>query len=124
MSASITPAIIGLIGVFVGALISTGANYLLAVRKEKADRTKEGGDRDASLRTAARLIMNEFIGGRAAANLAIRKRKWVGEAIQFPVDGWRSGRAIIARELPYDKWSAVETAALAVEHLQSFGIFL
>jgi hypothetical protein len=40
--ATITPAIIGLVGVLVGAIITTGANYLLAVRQETADAASLG----------------------------------------------------------------------------------
>ena len=120
MLVTLTPAIIGLVGVLVGALISTGANYWLAVRKENTEAAKEKYDRDAALKTAARLIANEFFGARAAANIAVDKRRWPEEMVKFPLDGWRSGRAIIARELPYADWSAVETAALAVEHFDSF----
>ena len=66
--ATITPAIIGLVGVLVGATITTGANYLLAVRQERADAAKEKSEREVALKTAARLITHEFVWAQAAAS--------------------------------------------------------
>ena len=94
----------------------------LAVRKERAEAAKEKTDREAALRTAARLIANEFLRARTVANIAIEHRQWVADA-KLPLDGWRSGRTIIARELPYHDWRAVETAALVVEHFELFHSF-
>jgi hypothetical protein len=120
LSPPLTPAIIGLIGVLVGSLISTGANYLLVVRKENAEAVKEKSDREVALKTAARLITNEFVWAQAGANNAVEKKRYLDEAIKFPLDAWRSGRTTIARELPYHDWAAVETAASAIENFQVF----
>jgi hypothetical protein len=42
MWTTLIPAIIGFVGVLVGAGITTGTNYLLAVRKEKQKRPNIG----------------------------------------------------------------------------------
>lgn len=42
MTDSLAPSIFGLIGVLVGSIISTGANFILTVRKEQADAKLEG----------------------------------------------------------------------------------
>lgn len=110
----------GLIGVLVGSVISTGGTYWLAVRKENAEAVKEKSEREVALKTAARLITNEFVWARTAANIAVEKKRWLDEAIKFPFDAWRSSRPIIARELPYHDWAAVETAASAIENFQVF----
>jgi len=47
----ITTAVIGLCGVFVGGLITAGANWILAVRKERADAQKEQRTKAIELRT-------------------------------------------------------------------------
>jgi hypothetical protein len=42
---TLTPAIIGLVGVFVGALITTGANYWFAVTKEAVEAANDKAKR-------------------------------------------------------------------------------
>ena len=51
---TLIPAMIGFVGVLVGAVITTGANYLLAVRKEKAEAARVKLFRTNELKTAAR----------------------------------------------------------------------
>ena len=53
---TLIPAMIGFVGVLVGAVITTGANYLLAVRKRKAEVARDKLFRANELKTAARLI--------------------------------------------------------------------
>src|SRR5688572_29209091 len=105
---TLTPAIMGLIGVLVGSFISMGANYWLVVRKENTEAAKEKSEREVALKTAARLTTYEFVWAQVAANNAVEKKRWLDEAIKFPLDAWRNGRTIIARELPYHDWAAVE----------------
>jgi hypothetical protein len=38
---NVEQAVVGFVGVFVGAVITAGANYVLAVRKEKAEGAKD-----------------------------------------------------------------------------------
>jgi len=117
---SIIPAIIGLFGVLVGAFITTGANYWLAERKEAAEAAKDRNSIAIELRTAARLIMNEFLAGRAAAKMLTETKKLVPEEAKLPLDAWERDKEIMARELSLEGWNAVRVAALAVEHFQSF----
>jgi hypothetical protein len=91
MWTTLTPAIIGFVGVLVGSLISTGANYLLAVRKEKADATKDRLSRSNELRTAARLIAGELFNAQTAATILVEKN--VGWLRQFN-SHWTRGREI------------------------------
>ena len=120
MWATLTPAIIGLVGVLVGALISTGANYWLAVRKEATDAALEKAKRSIELKTAARLIANELLVGSAVVTMLVEKRKWVDDVTKLPLVAWERDKAIIARELSYADWHAVTTAALAVEQFRDF----
>ena len=122
MWTSITPALIGLLGVLVGAIISTGTNYLLAERKETAEAAKEKLSRAIELRTAARLIADELLTGRAAVTILIEKKRWVPAEIKLPLDAWERDKRIIAREFSFDDWSAVRLAAMAVEHFRSLSV--
>ncbi len=69
---TLIPAIMPFVGVIIGAAITIGANYVLAVRKEKAEEAlvarKEAAEaakdnvvRANELRIAARLVRNEFV---------------------------------------------------------------
>ena len=120
MWVTLSPAIIGLVGVLVGAVITTGANYMLAVRKEAAETAKDRFSRANELKTAARLIASEFSDAQAAATILVEKKHWVpGDvARDFPLDAWERDRGLLARELSLNEWSAVKLAALAVLHFR------
>ena len=115
--ATITPAIIGLVGVLVGAIITTGANYLLAVRQETADAAKTKLARANELKTAARLIANEFVLAHSAAKNLVEQKRLMPEQIECTLDAWQRYKGVVALELPYTDWTAAYVAALAVEHL-------
>jgi xanthosine utilization system XapX-like protein len=111
--ATITPAIIGLVGVLVGAIITTGANYLLAVRQETADAAKTKLARANELKTAARLIANEFVLAHSAAKNLVEQKRLMPEQIECTLDAWQRYKGVVALELPYTDWIAVHVAALA-----------
>ena len=116
---TLTPAIIGLVGVLVGAVITTGANYWLAVRKENAEASKDKLTRTIELKTAARLIGNKFFAGRGAAKILVEKKYWVPDEAKLPLVAWERDKGILARELSLEDWDAVRIGAVAVEQFQS-----
>lgn len=120
MWATITPALIGLLGVLVGATISTGATYWLAVRKEATDLAAEKTKRSTDLRTAARLIADELLAGSVAAKMLVEKRRWTDESIKLPLVAWERHKEVIAREVSYAEWNAIAIAAMAVEQFRDF----
>ena len=83
MSATLLPAVIGLVGVLVGAVITTGANYLLAVRREKADAAKDKLFRANELRTAARLITLEFEYLQLNAKYIVENGEYLPKELEF-----------------------------------------
>jgi hypothetical protein len=120
MWTTLTPALIGLLGVLVGATISTGATYWLAVRKETTDLATEKTKRSTELKTAARLIADELLAGSVAAAMLVEKRRWTNESIKLPLVAWERDKGIIAREVPYGDWNAIAIAAMAVEQFRDF----
>jgi predicted aspartyl protease len=68
---TLMPAIVGLIGVLVGSFISTGSNYLLAVRPEQAEQAKTERARNAEIRTATRLVGDQL--AKVAAGTTLRR---------------------------------------------------
>jgi hypothetical protein len=109
-------AIIGLLGVLVGAFITGGANYLLDVRKERAEAAKNRVSRANELKTAARLIANDFLLALTNATNLVERKRW---ARNFPLDAWQKNREVLARELRFKDWNAVYLAELTVEQLRS-----
>jgi hypothetical protein len=120
MWTTLTPALIGLLGVLVGATISTGATYWLAVRKEAVDVATEKAKRSSELKTAARLIADELLAGSVAAKMLVEKRRWTDESIKLPLVAWERDKGIIAREVSYSEWNAIAIAAMAVEQFRDF----
>lgn len=120
MWTTIAPALIGLFGVLVGALVSTGATYWLEERKQAVDAANERSKRSVDLKVAARLVANEFLAASAATKILIEKKRWVDESIKFPLDAWERHKSVIARELSFDDWAAVEIAAQAVDNFREF----
>jgi hypothetical protein len=119
MLTTLIPAIIGFVGVIVGAVITTGASSFLAVRKEKAEAAAHRLSRARELKTAARLIASELLLAQAGAKIFVGEKRWVLEKIRFPMDAWQRDKGILALELPFEDWNAVEKAALAVEHFRT-----
>lgn len=105
---------IALAGVLIGALITSGFNFWLARRQERADKATDA----RAVRVAARLIDDEFLGAEVAAAGAIQKKKWWLPSIRFSLDGWQQYREVIAGRLSAADWRAVMVAAMAVGHLQ------
>lgn len=115
---TLTPAIIGLVGVLIGAGIATGTNYLLAVRKEVAEEAKDRLVRATKLKTASRLVLNEFVFAQVAATGIIERQVWLSPHLKFLLGGWEANKEIFALEFSTDDWNAVHSAATAVEDLR------
>jgi hypothetical protein len=125
----LVPAIIGLVGVFVGAGITAYANFILAVRKEKADAKKEKGERAVELRTSARLVRNEFMKAFDEGRYLTKEwykspapdpevpRRYSELALEPLLAVWKDHKAVFAAGFDSKSWESVEQAANLVEHL-------
>jgi hypothetical protein len=112
------PAIIGLIGVVIGAAISTGANYLIAVRKEKADERKDNVARAVELKRAARLVENDIAVAVSFCLVVLDKGTFGPRNFSVLSDAWNKEKGILAAGCAYDDWYAVGIAILSLDHLQ------
>jgi hypothetical protein len=115
MASTLTPAVIGLIGVLLGSAISTGANYILAVRKERAEARKDKDARARAVISAARLVLHEFIRARSAIIMTIEDRIWTPVDLIPPLDVWEKYKELLAHELPWVDWSAIDHAAFTAD---------
>jgi hypothetical protein len=113
-------AIIGFVGVIVGAIIVAGSNYLIASRHERTDTQRENRNRAIEVKRGSRLIDTDLSRAQAAANTCVEKRHWwSADASPLTVQGWQQYRGIIAPELSYNAWVAVRVAVEAVEDLKT-----
>ena len=109
-------AIIGLVGVLIGAIITAGSNYLVADRRERADRERESRNRAIEIRRASRLIDADLVRAQAACVMMIDKRHWWPDDVSpLTLEGWQQYRGVIAPEVSYAAWSALMVAVEAVD---------
>jgi hypothetical protein len=113
-------AIIGFIGVIIGAFIVAGTNYLIQWRHERADNRRESRNRTIELKRGARLIDADLSRAQAAANICVEKRQWWSADIPpLTTEGWQQYRGIIAPELSNNAWVTVRVAVEAVDNLKT-----
>lgn len=99
-----------------GAVISTGANYLLAMRKERADAAKDKVLRANELKVAARLIMKDFAAANGSLESLFVLKAWhPGMAGALELVAWQRESGVLAREFSSEDWQAVSRAGHAVE---------
>jgi hypothetical protein len=110
---TLVPAIIGLVGVLVGGVITTGANYWIEERKEEAEAAKDKMSRANELKTVARLVWNEFSTAHSYATFIIEDKR--RKHREFHLDVWERNKEVLARELPLDVRVKITKAAIVVE---------
>src|ERR1019366_5939541 len=93
---NVDQAIVGFVGVVLGAVITAGiaagANYLLVVRKERTEAAKDRLSRVNELKTAARLIVDDFFSHKVVAPNLFKRS--VGCLEQLAISHWMRGRKI------------------------------
>jgi hypothetical protein len=110
-------AIIALVSAIAGASIAAATSYILAVRREKADREKDERVTAIEVKRAARLIDVELSRAQALAALSIEKRYWVLD-VELSTEAWQKHCGTIAPYLSDQDWHAVMIAFQAVENIK------
>jgi hypothetical protein len=105
--ATYAPALIGLLGVIVGAVITAGANFILAVRKERADKTRESANREREVQRAARLVSLELAQARDKWGSAIEHHAFLDVDEIIKTEAWDAHKTILADHLPIKDWNAL-----------------
>lgn len=116
-------AVIGLIGVVIGGLLSSGTSYYLDRRKSRAD-----------LRAALRNVLTDLHNNRGLA--AVTVQLWnqpggasddsvlaiVSELKRVTSESWQSNRKVLAHELSSnDDWDKLSRAFLAADVVRTIG---
>jgi hypothetical protein len=116
---SILPAIFGLVGTLVGAGISGGITYVVAIRRERIETERERRIHAADVIRGARLIEGDL--GHAAVRLALARDNnywWDVELQPLSTESWDQYRGVIAAELSYEDWISVWVAVEAIRNLK------
>lgn len=117
MNTTITVAIVALVATIIGATIGATTNYVLAGRRERADRDRDSRSHAIEVKRAARLIDLELAQAQALAAIAIEKRYWVDGA-ELSTEAWQKYGGTIAPDLSNQTWHTVTIAFMAVEHIK------
>jgi hypothetical protein len=95
---AIIVAIVALISTVVGATIGAVTNYVLAVRRERADSDKDSRSHAIEVSRAARMIDAELLRGQAAAVMCIEQRHWwSGDVQPLATEAWKKYSAIVVK---------------------------
>jgi hypothetical protein len=105
--ATYVPALIGLLGVLVGSLITTGANFLQTVRKERTDEASEAANREREVKKAARLVGLELAQASDKWGLAIKLQAFLDTDEIIKTEVWDAHKTILAEHLPIEDWNAL-----------------
>jgi hypothetical protein len=103
----------------IGATIGAATTYVLAVRRERADKERDSLNHAIEVKRAARLIDAELVRAQAAAFICVEKRYWwPGDVPPLSTEMWQKYSAAIAPELTLQAWRAVLTAIEAVDNIR------
>jgi hypothetical protein len=108
MDVQIAPALIGLAGVLIGGVITAGANYVIAVRKERADEKKDARTHQAEIRKALRLVIRELTVAMAHVQMTIENQVWFAQPLSQRA--WDTYAPVLAPDLPVKCWDTVMQA--------------
>ena len=118
MNTAIIVAIVALVATIIGATIGAITNYVLAVRRERADTQRDNRNHAIEVKRAARLLDRELSLVRSLANISIEERYWVQD-VELSTEAWQKYGGTIAPDLSNQAWHAVTIAFLAVEHIKA-----
>jgi hypothetical protein len=109
-AASIAPAVIGLVGVLIGGIITAGTNYVIAVRKERVEKLEALRKLAVDVATAARMIREELLTYHFQICLAATDPEKRYEVPEPPTKIKDEYAATLAGTLPLEDWLKISDA--------------
>jgi ABC-type lipoprotein release transport system permease subunit len=109
--AHVTSAVIGLLGVVLGVVLTGAVAYWIEARR-----------RGKAAEVSARLIGDDFAYAKAAVEGMLGAEMWVGDPVTefIPIEQWRAERASLAAKATYQDWFEVATTARALALVAGF----
>jgi hypothetical protein len=121
MNVAIVVAIVALVSTIVGAAIGAWTTYLLAVRRERAEKEKDDRDHAVEVKRAARSIDAELLWVRAAADRWVKEKTWASKAVPlFSLSNEARQKYLdtIAPDFSDEAWTFVTNALQAAETIR------
>jgi hypothetical protein len=121
MNVAIVVAIVALVSTILGAAIGAWTTYVLAKRRERADREKEDRDHAVEVKRAARCLDSELLWVRATADRWVKERTWASKAVPlFSLSNEARQKYLdtIAPDLSDEAWTSVINALQAAETIR------
>jgi hypothetical protein len=118
---AIVVAIVALLATILGATIGAITNYVIAVRRDRAERDRDDRNHAIEVKRAARLIDAELSRAVAAANMCVEQRSWWNDgydARDLSTEAWQKYSGTIAADLSNEAWLAITIAIEAVDDLK------
>lgn len=110
---NVLPAVIGLVGVLVGGVITTGSSYLLTLRQEETASAAERQRRALEFTVATRLVAAELTLSRNTVRVTAEEGRW--SATPVSLDAWDKHKEVLARELDFNEWEDLVVAIYSIE---------
>ncbi|MBV8337622.1 MAG: hypothetical protein JO358_19730 [Alphaproteobacteria bacterium] len=108
-------ASIGVVGVLLGSVISTAANVILAVRRERVEAQRDERNGASDLKIATRLISEELGIARAAVEDSFERKRWSPTTLR--TDAWQKYKSTVASEATDQEWFELTIADVRLEIL-------
>jgi hypothetical protein len=110
-TAGLQVAIVGFVGVLVGAVVAALAQYILAVKRER----REDRANWKSVKRSARLVANELDTAQGANRSSLTLKQWTFTPNHYETNAWLKYRKTLAAELTENAWEALTFGIWAVE---------
>jgi hypothetical protein len=121
MDVTIIVAIVALVSTIIGATIGAATTYVLAVRREHADREIESRKHAIEVKRAARLIAEELTWNKIEVKQWVEKKKWSNTDVplrSLSTEAREKYIDTIAPELSNAAWLSVTCALRAAESMR------
>jgi hypothetical protein len=114
---ALTVAAISFIGVLVGGIITAGANFILAVRRERLEEKARERAIKIEVRRASRLILAELFTIQSVVSAALSKHKQIGKYPPLEIRSWQAHKSVLAPIMSNEAWSNMEIAYASISLL-------
>jgi hypothetical protein len=119
LNVAIIVASVAFVSTILGATIGAVTNYVLAVRRERADKMRDARNHAIEVKRAARLIDVELSRAATAAQICLEKRHWWSRDVHpLTTEAWQTHNVTLASDLTDQAWLAIRIGIEAVDHIR------
>jgi hypothetical protein len=116
---AILVAVVALVATIVGAVIGAAANYVIALRQERAARENDKRRNATETKRATRLVYAELTIGAQAVSIALEQKEWWPDIVKVSSEEWEKYRGRLAPELTDKDWVTLVSAYIGLNFFNS-----